>query len=232
MPPSFPIDHSAAVDDHALARDCAIGAAPVVKGNNGVGNGLDPQPPGNPPINDGPGTTRQSGRAKPQGLSAVLREAFSGAPPEQGGASPVLVGHSSAPVACFPFSRRASRGSTRSTSARGDAIDWRRAIREGAHDEPLCCCRCPCGIRSRRRRAARHRTRPRLPRPRACRHNPALRNVRGSERKPSSAPPTPMPPRRAASKPSGLMWRTSKAFSPVRAKRSVPRARAPTPSTC
>ncbi|MDX1953550.1 MAG: hypothetical protein SFY81_15365 [Verrucomicrobiota bacterium] len=26
------------------------------KGNNGVGNGYDPQPPGNPPINDGPGT--------------------------------------------------------------------------------------------------------------------------------------------------------------------------------
>ena len=26
------------------------------KWNNGVGNGLDPQPPGNPPINDGPGT--------------------------------------------------------------------------------------------------------------------------------------------------------------------------------
>jgi hypothetical protein len=25
-------------------------------GNNGVGNALDPQPPGNPPINDGPGT--------------------------------------------------------------------------------------------------------------------------------------------------------------------------------
>ena len=25
-------------------------------GNNGVGNGLDPQPPGNPPANDGPGT--------------------------------------------------------------------------------------------------------------------------------------------------------------------------------
>ena len=22
------------------------------KGNNGIGNGLDPQPPGNPPIND------------------------------------------------------------------------------------------------------------------------------------------------------------------------------------
>jgi len=27
------------------------------KGNNGVGNGVDPQPPGNPPINDGPGTS-------------------------------------------------------------------------------------------------------------------------------------------------------------------------------
>jgi hypothetical protein len=26
------------------------------KGNNGVGNGTDPQPPGNPPPNDGPGT--------------------------------------------------------------------------------------------------------------------------------------------------------------------------------
>lgn len=26
------------------------------RGNNGVGNGQDPQPPGNPPINDGEGT--------------------------------------------------------------------------------------------------------------------------------------------------------------------------------
>ena len=26
------------------------------KGNNGVGNGIDPPPPGNPPVNDGPGT--------------------------------------------------------------------------------------------------------------------------------------------------------------------------------
>ncbi len=43
----------------------ASGATVVVKpeghvspttGNNGVGNGQDPQPPGNPPINDGPGT--------------------------------------------------------------------------------------------------------------------------------------------------------------------------------
>lgn len=34
----------------------AIAASGVQHGNNGVGNGLDPQPPGNPPINDGPGT--------------------------------------------------------------------------------------------------------------------------------------------------------------------------------
>lgn len=26
------------------------------QGNNGVGNGVDPQPPGNPPYNDPPGT--------------------------------------------------------------------------------------------------------------------------------------------------------------------------------
>ena len=32
----------------------AYGGGP--KGNNGVGNGEDPQPPGNPPVNDGPGT--------------------------------------------------------------------------------------------------------------------------------------------------------------------------------
>lgn len=32
-------------------------AVSPVKGNNGVGNGLDPQPPGNPPVNDGPGTS-------------------------------------------------------------------------------------------------------------------------------------------------------------------------------
>jgi hypothetical protein len=30
------------------------------KGNNGVGNGLDPQPPGNPPINDGADASRGS----------------------------------------------------------------------------------------------------------------------------------------------------------------------------
>ena len=29
---------------------------PRPRGNNGVGNGFDPQPPGNPPVNDGSGT--------------------------------------------------------------------------------------------------------------------------------------------------------------------------------
>ena len=32
------------------------GVTSPTRGNNGVGNGIDPQPPGNPPINDGPGT--------------------------------------------------------------------------------------------------------------------------------------------------------------------------------
>jgi len=37
------------------------------KGNNGVGNGVDPQPPGNPPVNDGPGTSPGNpGNAKPK----------------------------------------------------------------------------------------------------------------------------------------------------------------------
>lgn len=32
------------------------GGKPKGKGNNGVGNGEDPQPPGKPPVNDGPGS--------------------------------------------------------------------------------------------------------------------------------------------------------------------------------
>jgi len=32
------------------------GSVSPTKGNNGVGNGIDPAPPGNPPVNDGPGT--------------------------------------------------------------------------------------------------------------------------------------------------------------------------------
>ncbi len=37
-----------------MGEDCE--PTKKLKGNNGVGNGLDPQPPGNPPINDGLGT--------------------------------------------------------------------------------------------------------------------------------------------------------------------------------
>ncbi len=40
----------------SLKAQPAFAAAGSEKGNNGVGNGQDPQPPGNPPINDGPGT--------------------------------------------------------------------------------------------------------------------------------------------------------------------------------
>ncbi len=54
----------------ALAHGCDCGASDEAppepdqddaddgngNGNNGVGNGEDPQPPGNPPVNDGPGT--------------------------------------------------------------------------------------------------------------------------------------------------------------------------------
>jgi hypothetical protein len=45
-----------------LARNSVISPAFAAcgpgggNGNNGVGNGVDPQPPGNPPINDGTGT--------------------------------------------------------------------------------------------------------------------------------------------------------------------------------
>jgi hypothetical protein len=39
------------------SQDPTQSSAPSrTRGNNGVGNGLDPQPPGNPPVNDGPGT--------------------------------------------------------------------------------------------------------------------------------------------------------------------------------
>lgn len=40
-----------------LYAQALSGSGGFTRGNNGVGNGLDPQPPGNPPINDGPGTS-------------------------------------------------------------------------------------------------------------------------------------------------------------------------------
>jgi hypothetical protein len=62
------IAHINTVKDNAQAFKVSGGATVVVKpttpispvtpskGNNGVGNGVDPQPPGNPPVNYGPGT--------------------------------------------------------------------------------------------------------------------------------------------------------------------------------
>ena len=48
VPPAMTVLLSTSLSSPAIARS--------VKGNNGVGNGEDPQPPGMPKINDGPGT--------------------------------------------------------------------------------------------------------------------------------------------------------------------------------
>lgn len=40
----------------AIPTFAGSGSGRAEKGNNGVGNGEDPQPPGNPPVNDGPGS--------------------------------------------------------------------------------------------------------------------------------------------------------------------------------
>lgn len=52
VPPAMMMLLSTSMNSPAIAQ--SSGKAP--NGNNGVGNGIDPQPPGNPPINDGPGT--------------------------------------------------------------------------------------------------------------------------------------------------------------------------------
>lgn len=49
-------------DDGLLGRQAAAGGGTAAtakspKGNNGLGNGIDPAPPGNPPENDGAGTS-------------------------------------------------------------------------------------------------------------------------------------------------------------------------------
>lgn len=46
----------AAIPSFASAGSARGGSHGGHRGNNGVGNGFDPQPPGNPPINDGVGT--------------------------------------------------------------------------------------------------------------------------------------------------------------------------------
>ncbi len=45
---------STSMSSQAIAKSGGLHRGP--KGNNGVGNGEDPQPPGNPKVNDGPGS--------------------------------------------------------------------------------------------------------------------------------------------------------------------------------
>ena len=57
VPPAMTIMLSTSLSSPAIAASGGGGGGGKgPKGNNGVGNGYDPQPPGNPPINDGPGT--------------------------------------------------------------------------------------------------------------------------------------------------------------------------------
>jgi len=53
-PPAITMLLSTSLTSNAIAKSGK--GPPRTRGNNGVGNGPDPQPPGNPPINDGPGT--------------------------------------------------------------------------------------------------------------------------------------------------------------------------------
>lgn len=53
VPPVMTVLLSTSLSSPAIASSGGGGS----RGNNGVGNGLDPQPPGNPPVNDGPGTS-------------------------------------------------------------------------------------------------------------------------------------------------------------------------------
>jgi hypothetical protein len=52
VPPAMSLLMSTSMSSPAIAASGSF----AVHGNNGVGNGLDPAPPGNPPVNDGPGT--------------------------------------------------------------------------------------------------------------------------------------------------------------------------------
>jgi hypothetical protein len=65
-PPTITMLLSTSLRSNAIAK--SRGDKSHVKGNNGVGNGYDPQPRGNPPINDGlgtgPGNPGSKGRMK------------------------------------------------------------------------------------------------------------------------------------------------------------------------
>jgi hypothetical protein len=52
-PPVLTVLLSTSMSSPAIAQSTGGGGP---KGNNGLGNGPDPQPPGNPPVNDGDGT--------------------------------------------------------------------------------------------------------------------------------------------------------------------------------
>ncbi|HEY3321622.1 MAG TPA: hypothetical protein VGP72_14225 [Planctomycetota bacterium] len=54
--PSTPIGGNPSGGGSSGTTPTPINPGKGSKGNNGVGNGVDPQPPGNPPVNDGPGT--------------------------------------------------------------------------------------------------------------------------------------------------------------------------------
>lgn len=54
VPPAMSVLLSTSMTSPAIA-------ASSTHGNNGLGNGIDPQPPGNPPINDGSGAPGQPG---------------------------------------------------------------------------------------------------------------------------------------------------------------------------
>jgi hypothetical protein len=58
VPPAMSLLLSTGMSSPAIAASGSVATTggSSVKGNNGVGNGVDPQPPGNPPVNDGPGT--------------------------------------------------------------------------------------------------------------------------------------------------------------------------------
>lgn len=56
VPPAMTVLLSTSLASPAIAKSSG-GGGKGPKGNNGVGNGPDPQPPGNPPVNDGPGTS-------------------------------------------------------------------------------------------------------------------------------------------------------------------------------
>jgi len=52
LPPAMTVLMSTSLVSPAIAQSAGISR----KGNNGLGNGSDPQPWGNPPVNDGVGT--------------------------------------------------------------------------------------------------------------------------------------------------------------------------------